>query len=494
MRRVRALCLLVAAGAAAPLVLVPVPALAARAARPYDVDGDGRSELVVGAPALEVHGRPRAGGIVVFPSGLGRRGTLLTQSTRAVVGASEDGDGFGASVVSADFDRDGYADVAVGQPGEAVGTTAGAGAVTVLPGSKRGLRGRGSSKITQPGGPRPYASFGASLAVGDFNDDAYPDLAVGAPGDERRRQDANQEASGTVTVLLGGKKGLGAEGSSTLHRVPGLVEDHSFGAFLAVGDVDADGRPDLVVLSQGQVDYDGESFRSSVSYCPVPSAGPGACQRLAFTSGGARALVLGDVQGDRRPEIVLGVPEDEEDQPGYLLVLRLSGAGGATSASAAPVEEQDLGLSPARDDYGRDFGWSLALGKVDGDRYDDLAVGAADEGRIYGGTGRVAVVRGGPDGLARTGNVWFDQDDPGVPGRSEGGDRFGEAVSLLDLDGDRRADLTVGAPGEDEQSGRVTTLRGTRSGITTAGARAAALPGAQRFDPFPARFGQVLAR
>jgi hypothetical protein len=73
-----------------------------------------------------------------------------------VPGASEVGDKFGRTVASADFDRDGYADLAVGQPRETVGGVFAAGAVTVIYGSARGLHTLGY--------PYPAeSSFGATL-------------------------------------------------------------------------------------------------------------------------------------------------------------------------------------------------------------------------------------------------------------------------------------------------------------------------------------------
>src|SRR4051794_36889307 len=102
---------------ASSLVLLPGPAWAKAAAKPYDFNGDGKPDLVVGAPLLNRASIRAAGGIVVLP-GSGRHAKIITQSTKQVAGASEEGDHFGTAVASADFDRDGYADLAVGIPGE----------------------------------------------------------------------------------------------------------------------------------------------------------------------------------------------------------------------------------------------------------------------------------------------------------------------------------------------------------------------------------------
>ncbi|MFD4560390.1 FG-GAP repeat protein [Streptomyces sp. NPDC058469] len=64
------------------------------------------------------------------------------------------------------------------------------------------------------------------------------------------------------------------------------------------------------------------------------------------------------------------------------------------------------------------------------------------------------------------------QDTPGVPGAAEYNDFFGTSVLLTDMTGDGRADLVVGADGENDQAGLVTFLKGAATGITTSGATA----------------------
>src|SRR3712207_4798263 len=179
-------CVLVAAVAVGIGWAVPSPAQAAAAARPYDFDGNGHPDLVVGAPFLRVGAVPEGGGVVVLRAstrGLSLREKVISQSSRGIPGGTETGDQFGAAVTSADFDRDGYADLAIGHPGESVGPLAGAGAVTVVPGSARGLDTTRSTRFHTPSGAVANARFGTSLVAADFNRDTFPDLAVGAPLD-----------------------------------------------------------------------------------------------------------------------------------------------------------------------------------------------------------------------------------------------------------------------------------------------------------------------
>ena len=91
----------------------------------------------------------------------------------------------GAAVAPGDFNGDGYADLAVGAPGDAVGTPRG-GSVTILYGSATGLVAAGSARFTQatadvPGNPTTGDLFGAALSATDMGKGTQDDLAVGVP-------------------------------------------------------------------------------------------------------------------------------------------------------------------------------------------------------------------------------------------------------------------------------------------------------------------------
>ena len=211
-----------------------------------DFNNDGSVDLAVGVPGENGF----AGAVnVLYGSTGGLSGTgaqLFTQ----VGGAVEAGDGFGSVLAAGDFNNDNFADLAVGAPGEAVGTMQAAGAVSVLYGSAGGLTATGGRLFTQVGGAvEANDRFGFALAAGDFNNDNFADLAVGAPGEAvGLLRDA-----GAVSVLPGSAGGLTTTGGRLFTQVGGAVESgDGFGYALAAGDFDNNGFADVAAGAPGE--------------------------------------------------------------------------------------------------------------------------------------------------------------------------------------------------------------------------------------------------
>src|SRR5439155_14715742 len=155
-----------------------------------DFNADGFSALAVGVPFESIGSTASAGAVAILygslAAGLTSDGNQFwSQDSPGVLDQAEAGDQFGSSVAVGDFNGDGFADLAVGVPGEDDHR----GAVNVLYGSAAGLSSAGNQFWNQdsPGVLGTKAAddnFGSALAAGDFGLGAESDLAVGSPYDD----------------------------------------------------------------------------------------------------------------------------------------------------------------------------------------------------------------------------------------------------------------------------------------------------------------------
>jgi hypothetical protein len=199
------------------------------------------------------------------------------------------------------------------------------------------------------------------------------------------------------------------------------------------------------------------------------------------TSGGSRLqggenLDIGDVNGDGYGDIVVGRAVDGYDSDldtplaeGGMVTYVPGGAGGPVADRAKSFNQDSSGV-PGVAEHGDHFGTDVSVADIDGDGYADVSVGVPYEdfdGKD--GAGSVVTMRGTAGGLTGTGAKVFSQDTDGVPGTAEKGDAFGAATHLVDAGHDGRAELAVGAPGENTNAGSVWVFRSTASGVTPTG-------------------------
>jgi hypothetical protein len=186
-----------------------------------DVNGDGYSDLIVGAPGASPRGRTRAGSASVYlgtPSGIAPSPQSLLEGVSA-------GDYFGDAVATAgDVNADGYSDVIVGDFRRDPAGRMNAGTASIFLGSSAGIV---VTALRALEGVREFDHFGISVArAGDVNGDGYDDVIVGAEGaDSGDRIDA-----GSASVFLGGASGTAATPDRTL---AGAARNDSFGFSVA---------------------------------------------------------------------------------------------------------------------------------------------------------------------------------------------------------------------------------------------------------------------
>jgi hypothetical protein len=448
------------------------PAAAAAPAKPFDLNGDGRQDLVVGTP--EAEGTDGEALAALFVRG-SRTKTLGSASRLTVAGLGGDPkqaySRAGTAVASGDFDADGFADLAVGVPSHyrnepefrLIGAVAIVYGGTGFPGSRRAF-------IEGPSGE--HAAFGAALAAGDLDRDGFADLVVGAPGDDADVEFDEVQGSGALHILFGGSDGL--DGSRT--RVIGRAnrDDQAFGEMAALGDIDRDGDLDVFEAWDGAPRWtDDPPTPGHLTMARGGPDGPAVAEwvRGEFR-GGPTSLAVGDVTGDGYQDLVAGIGTNDyvgEDEPvpdGAVMIW----PGSASGPGRQPITiTQDTRGIPGSGQQGDRFGEAVAVARIDRDRFADIVVGAPGEDAARG---RVTVIRGGRSGHAAKGHYALAPGVHGLAGKRRGSTAFGGQLALLDHTGDGRLDLSIGViDGRFRPNARlrpaITVVPGKRGGFAT---------------------------
>ncbi len=439
-----------------------------------DFNGDGADDLASGIPFDE--GIAGSGctdcGIVVVRYGVPGRGlagsaasTVLFQGFVGSPTPAMASEKFGHALASGDFNGDGFDDLAVGIPAERHPDFGNApiGAVEVHYGTADGLLVQNADWVHRysagwefPPTSCPAApdEFGYALAAGNFDGDAFDDLAIGAP---RGCSGTVQGAAdgGAVFVAHGGSGGLvPLEGYLISEDSVGIFGDAAngerFGDAVAAGDFDANGYDDLGIGVSREGDNGsvyvilgsefGLIFVNSVFWAPgALGIAPEAGARLGTS------LAAGDFDGDGHDDLVIGDPEQDvgaaNEIPDAGLVVFAFGA-----PSGFDLSRSLISSDPEGSDAGDKYGWALAVGDFDHDGRDDVAVGTPLEDTDGTNIGSVSILMGQAGQGVGTRQRTFLPGREGILGGEQSHQDFGRAVAAGDFDGDSHADLVIGAP------------------------------------------------
>jgi hypothetical protein len=406
-----------------------------------DVNGDGYSDVIIGAPHYS-NGQNYEGAVFLFfgsSTGLYDSGwSVESNQTDACLGYSV--------ACAGDVNDDGCSDVIVSAPWYNNGYSA-AGRVFVYQGSASGLSG---SPAWTWDGDRASELFGYSVAgAGDVNGDGYSDVIIGAD-----MYTNGQASEGAAFVFLGSSTGLNTGGWNWKMESNQANADYGY-CVASAGDVNGDGYSDIIV---GAVNYDsgnGKAFVYWGSSTGVSGAAPwtyeGNAEDFGYSVGSA-----GDVNGDGYSDIVVGAS---------------SYSGGIYAGGKAYVfygSASGLSLTPSWTVVGK-LSWGLlgcsvaCAGDVNGDGYSDVIIGAFGSAGQGNPNGQAYIYYGYPSGLTNTAS-WSAENN-------QAGSNLGYSVAAAgDVNGDGYGDVIIGAPYFDNgltDQGRVYIYHGSASGLAS---------------------------
>jgi len=391
-----------------------------------DVNGDGYSDVIVGAPYYD-DGQTDEGGVFIYKgteTGLQPSG-YYWKKTADLAGAR-----FGWSAAGAgDVDGDGYDDVIVGAPYWEQGTGgADEGGAWVYRGSAAGMV---SAPYWGKESDQAGALFGFSVAgAGDTNGDGFAEVIIGAPMMENS---ADHTDEGLMFVYRGSASGIST--TPYFSKDADKPGTHYGYSVASAGDTNRDGYADIIVgapdytstyaAEGGAWVYLGQADRM-ISAPDWYDTGGQANAHFGFSVAGA-----GDVNGDGYSDVIAGAPDYDDGQAGEGGVWAYHGSSAGLSDTAA--WHREAGQEDAF------YGFSVSTaGDVNGDGYADVVVGARGMTDSVTDEGTARVFLGSLSGLGNA--VWF-----GAGGETNS--YYGFSVATAgDVNGDGYDEIIVGAP------------------------------------------------
>ncbi|MBP5993277.1 MAG: FG-GAP repeat protein, partial [Candidatus Moranbacteria bacterium] len=385
-----------------------------------DLNADGKTDLAVGAHGYSTN----TGRAYIFYND----GSIPTTAATAdvIITGEATGDNFGVSLTAGDLNADGKTDLAVGAHGYSTNT--GRAYIFYNDGSIPTTAATADVTIT---GETTNNYFGVSLTTGDLNADGKTDLAVGAHG----------YSTNTGRAYIFYNDGSIPTTAATADVIiTGETTNNYFGISLTTGDLNADGKTDLIVGAEG---YSTNTGRAYIFYNDgsIPTTAATADVTITGEATGdyfGATLTVGDLNADGKTDLAVGA-HGYSTYTGRAYLFYNDGSIPTTAATA------DVAITGT----GGSFGVSLTVGDLNADGKTDLAVGAhqyaSDKGRVYLYT-------------------WND----GVVTGEASSNYFAESIVSGDFNADGKIDLAIGASAYSTNTGRAYIFYNDGSIPTTA--------------------------
>jgi len=340
-------------------------------------------------------------------------------------GAALTGSKQGQAIGFADVDGDGVEDRIVGAPYAA--SSSGTGAVLVYKGTGEGGFYSSPSMLLEGDD-----NYGFSFAnMGDVNGDGKEEYAVGAI----HGNGPAVSLCGNVTVYRGGKnKG----NKKVIAKLSGEGPMDKFGYFISSGDLNGDGKKDLIAGAPFNTN-DPSLYQGGAVYVYLAPdfADKVALHASSQNKGLGWSAATGDINGDNIADLCINATGK---------ALCYYGSADFNPSTDSP----DVTIKSSASGFGKAL---AVIGDLNGDGFGEILIGAPNA--VIDGnrdTGSLYIVKGGTG--ERTLNLNSPPSDLIV--RIDGAglfDRFGFSIARLgDVDGNQKDDFAVGSPTADSET------------------------------------------